>query len=270
MNVFSSLLLVAIIFPAAAALFIGRGCRSSARTAIFASVVSLAAAALFNLRFELLLDGLSVWPFIFTSLTVPAAVIIGRRGISDNLADAQRGGETAYYRLLLIFESGLLALFAAGDAMLFFVFYGFSLLPFFFLAAADFSARRRAAARFFSIEAGGCQLVLLGLLAGAVWECPSSLPIFIVLTAGFTIRIASPPLFAFFTTTSRRPAKKSAAAIDWLPAILLAASGVYGVLRFARPLLPQADFSVAPWLWSLAAAAAFSAALAAVARASEA
>ena len=271
----STLLLIAIFLPSAAALIIGRDPSWARRAAIFAATFTLAAAAVpayhivanavslsgldadrtaqliavdlpwyvstdgpLNVRFQLGLNGMSVWPFILTCLATLAAVAIGTR-------------RATYYRLLLILQTGLLGLFAAREALLFFVFYEFSLIPFFFMIAVDNSGGRRAAASFFCIEAGGGQMVLLGLLAGMATGSVACPWIFFLLAAGFVVR-ATAPLFFCLSAMSR---SFSDTAAFCLPAGLMAMSGVYGVLLFALPMMPEQMADTRPWVLSIAAAA---------------
>ena len=208
---------------------------------------SLAIQGTKNVRFQLGLDGLSVWPFILTCLATLAAVAIGPKKPEDNGA--------AHYRLLLILQTGLLGLFAAREALLFFAFYEFSLIPFFFMIAVGNTAGgRRAATRFLCIEAAGGQMVLLGLLGLLAGMAVGNKPcpwIFYAFAAGFAVRVVVPP-FVCLSATSWRI---SSAAAFFLPAGLLAMSGIYGALLFARPMLPERVADAQPWLLSLAVAA---------------
>ena len=347
----STLLLIAIFLPSAAAVIIGRDLSRARQAAIFTAMLTLATAALpayhivantvspsgldadptveliaidlpwyvstdgsllrpalrarlpnetvlgrslamqgtKSVRFELGLDGRSVWPFLLTCLTVLAAAAIGPNcpviksdlgvsgataGLSSSVfrgflsctagqasSGTREGGGAAYYRLLLVLQTGLLGLFAAREALLFFVFYEFSLIPFFFMIAAGNPDSRRAAARFLCIEAGGGQMVLLGLLAGmatgdaatgSMATGVAAYPwIFFVLAAGFAVRAVAAPFFCLSATSW----SISSAATFFLPAGLLAMSGIYGALLFARPMLPESASAGRPWLLSLAVAA---------------
>lgn len=78
-----------------------------------------------DIRFNLGLDGLSLWMFALSALLSVTAILVSWEAITE------RG--PLFYSLLLILESGMLGVFAARDVLLFYVFFEFTLIPLFFL-----------------------------------------------------------------------------------------------------------------------------------------
>ena len=124
----------------------------------------LASAALpLDVRFSLALDGLSLWLFVLTALLAVVAVLVGWESIRDQTS--------LYYRLLLILETGMLGVFVARDILLFYLFFEFTLVPLFFVIGIWGSDQRRyAAIKFFLFTLTGSVLTLLGLLAIVIWD----------------------------------------------------------------------------------------------------
>jgi hypothetical protein len=75
------------------------------------------------------------------------------------------------------------------------------------------------------------------------------LGIFVVLVAGFTVRVLAPPLLERIKTDGNI----SALIESFLPTILLALSGIYGALRFARPIIADMHATAGPWALGLLA-----------------
>ena len=184
-----TLLLIAVFSSLAAAALPGGSLVQMRWRALFAALVSLAAAAVVigkyppggedfalvdvpwlaargagvDVRFSLALDGLSLWLFGLTAVLMVVAVLIGW--------DAVRQQFGLYYRLLMVLETGLLGVFVARDIVLFYLFFEFTLLPLFFLIGVWGSRQRRyAAIKFFLFTLAGSVLTLLGLLAIVLWD----------------------------------------------------------------------------------------------------
>ncbi len=198
-------------------------------------------------RFDVGLDGLSAAPFALTCLAMLYVVAVALK---------QTGTKGAgYYRLLLVMQTGLLGLFAARDTLLFFVFYESVTIPFIFLLGLYADKGRRTAMRFICLDAAGAAavlLALLGVVAMGLYPAsdPAAIPgglrlgIFLTLVAGFTVRVIATPFFARIKAVG----KMSDIVAGFLPVILLTAGGVYGALRFARPIF--AEVSAAAWPWA--------------------
>ncbi|MEY2631812.1 MAG: hypothetical protein RIR00_466 [Pseudomonadota bacterium] len=160
-----------------------------------------------------------------------------------------------YYSLLLWLEAATLGVFCALDGVLFFVCWELTVPPLYFLIAlwGDGPSRRAVAARYFSLMlAGGVPLlfalVALATQAGGGEGFNFALPywlqhppgyrwqivIFLLLIVGFGVKV---PFLPFHT---------------WLPGVALQGPpaiaallvglklGVFGLLRWTFPLLPEA------------------------------
>ena len=225
------------------------------------------------------LDGLSLWMFGLTGLLTIVAVLISWESIDEQV--------TAYYRLLLLLETGMLGVFVARDIILFYVFFEFTLIPLFFLIGIWGSQQRRyAAIKFFLFTLAGSMLTFLGLLAivlvnfertgtltFSIPELTASLAsqdipqfyqilIFIGLFAGFAIKV---PLFPLHTWLPLAHVEAPAAGSVILAGVLLKI-GTYGFVRFCIPMLPDAVAICMPWLLWLSVAGIIYGALVALAQ----
>ena len=243
------------------------------------------ADSVIDIRFNVAIDGLSVWLFGLTALLSVTAILIGWEAIKEQAS--------LYYRLLLILETGMLGVFVARDIILFYVFFEFTLIPLFFLIGIWGSEERRyAAMKFFLFTLAGSLLTFLGLLsivlwdyahpiAGAAdWRMTFSIPdlvahlnqrpmdisvqlwLFIALFAGFAIKV---PLFPLHTWLPLAHTQAPTAGSVILAGVLLKI-GTYGFVRFNLSMLPDASAVAAPWILGLAAAGIIYGALVALAQ----
>jgi NADH-quinone oxidoreductase subunit M len=225
-----------------------------------------------NIHFSMGLDGLSVWLFGLAALLTFCSVLLSWESIVDRPA--------GFYGMLLLLETGMLGVFAAGDIILFYIFFEFTLIPLFFLIGIWGSEERQhAAVKFFLFTFAGSVLTLLGLLTIVIWQYVSSpaheltfsiarltaslaqhpLPndaahaylqtlVFLALFAGFAIKV---PLFPLHTWLPLAHTQAPAAGSVLLAGVLLKL-GCYGFLRFNLPMLPLATAICLPWLLWLA------------------
>jgi NADH-quinone oxidoreductase subunit M len=305
----SNLLLITTLLPLAGALFICAVSRNTPLVKQIALVVSLATTVLtaillcnyapgddafalhsyawlgessgIDIRFELGLDGLSVWLFGLSALLLLVCVLVSWEAVSDRPA--------AYYALLLLLGTGMLGVFAARDIILFYIFFEFTLIPLFFLIGVwGHEERQYAAAKFFVYTLAGSMLTFLGLLAIVLWDyyhanrgrmtfsipeltaaleahpiaSPYQLWIFLALFAGFAIKV---PLFPLHTWLPLAHTQAPSAGSILLAGVLLKI-GSYGFLRFSVPMLPDATATCVPWLLALSVAGIIYGALVALAQ----
>lgn len=221
-----------------------------------------------DIRFNLGLDGLSLWMFALSALLSVTAILVSWEAIQE------RG--PLFYSLLLLLESGMLGVFAARDVLLFYVFFEFTLIPLFFLIGIWGSEQRRyAAVKFFLFTLAGSMLTFLGMLAiiilhaqhnpesGITFSIPAitaglakypltdaeQLWIFLALFAGFAVKV---PLFPFHTWLPLAHVQAPTAGSVLLAGILLKI-GTYGFLRFNMAMLPVATITCMPWILWLSA-----------------
>ncbi len=224
---------------------------------------------IFDIRFSLGLDGLSLWMFGLAALLSLTAVLVSWDAVQDK--------PVGFYALLLVLESAMLGVFAARDLILFYVFFEFTLVPLFFLIGIwGHEERRRAAVKFFIYTLAGSVLTFLGLLAIVLWNASHAgvvtfdiaaltagleshpLPmtaaggwlqmiVFLALLAGFAVKVPIVPLHTWLPLAHVEA--PTGGSVD-LAGVLLKI-GIYGFLRFSLPMLPEATAVAAPWLFGL-------------------
>lgn len=199
-------------------------------------------------------DGISIAFLPLASLLTVAVILASWRG---NLPSPR-----AYFALLLLLHSATVGVFCALDLILFFLFWELTLPPLFFLISlwGVGPLRRRAATQYtLFMLAGGVALLLGFILLGlnhanetgqavpaglsfdymTLLETPVAAKyqyaVFLLLFLGFAIKA---PVFPFHV---------------WLPAVAMEGPfavgtlltglklGLYGIIRFAVPLAPQAS-----------------------------
>jgi NADH-quinone oxidoreductase subunit M len=226
----------------------------------------------FDVRFSLGLDGLSLWMFGLAALLSLTAVFVSWEAVQDR--------PVGFYVLLLVLEAAMLGVFAARDVILFYVFFEFTLVPLFFLIGIwGHEERRRAAVKFFIYTLTGSLFTFLGLLAIVLWAAshtgsvtfdiealtdatrihplPMSaaggwlqLIVFLALLAGFAVKV---PIVPFHTWLPLAHVEAPTGGSVDLAGVLLKL-GIYGFLRFSMPMLPEATAAAAPWLFGLGVA----------------
>lgn len=216
-----------------------------------------AAADAIKLEFHFGLDGVSVVMIVLTALLGVVCVLSSWDAITER--------ESEFYAALLILQSGVIGVFCAFDAVLFYVFFEFTLIPLFFLIAIWGGPQRRyAAVKFFLYTLAGSLVTLLGLItligyaAKGGLTSPCSLPelaawyqanpmdpklqiaVFLALSVGFLIKV---PVFPFHTWLPLAHVEAPTAGSILLAGVLLKL-GTYGFLRFCLPMLPDACLTV--------------------------
>ncbi|MBA4106036.1 MAG: NADH-quinone oxidoreductase subunit N [Pirellula sp.] len=216
-----------------------------------------AAADAIKLEFHFGLDGVSVVMIVLTTLLGVVCVLSSWDAITER--------ESEFYAALLILQSGVIGVFCAFDAVLFYVFFEFTLIPLFFLIAIWGGPQRRyAAVKFFLYTLAGSLVTLLGLItligyaAKGGLTSPCSLPelaawykanpmpfslqvaTFLALSVGFLIKV---PVFPFHTWLPLAHVEAATAGSILLAGVLLKL-GTYGFLRFCLPMLPDACLTV--------------------------
>lgn len=206
-----------------------------------------------NVHYLVGIDGLSVAFPPLTALLFLAVIAAGGSG-AHHLP-------RLYYSLLLVLETATLGIFCALDLVLFFLFWELTLIPLYFLISLwGIGPHRRYAAVQYSLFmlGGGVPLLFgflllafhqaelngLGLPQGLGWDyralLETTLPpgpqmqVFLLLLLGFAVKVPLVPLHTWLAVVSMEGPAPIAALITGLKL------GVYGLLRFAVPLAPQA------------------------------
>ncbi|HUX37301.1 MAG TPA: NADH-quinone oxidoreductase subunit M [Rectinemataceae bacterium] len=199
-----------------------------------------------GISFSLGLDGLSLPLVLLTVLVTPVALIVAAR--------REDRRSPTLYGLILAMEAGLVGVFAARDAIVFYLFWELALVPVYFIAGFWGGAKRvPVTLKFLVYTVAGSLFMLFGILyVHAFTLAPRgfSLSAFYTATlpaeaapwilAAFAVAFAiKMPLFPFHTwqsdTYHEAPASGSL-----LLAALMAKMGLYGVMRWMLPVFPTA------------------------------
>lgn len=217
--------------------------------------------ARFGIRYTLGLDGISAAMVLLTAFIVVVALGISAREIVHHRA--------AYYALILVMTGGIMGVFLALDLLLFYVFWEVMLLPMFLLICIWGQARPiYSALKFFLFSIAGSLFMLLaiiglhlvhgrqtGLYTFALAEllhadiAPATAAwLFAAFLLAFGIKVPFFPVHGWLPDAYTN----ASTAGSLILAALLAKTGIYGLIRFAYPLLPTAAPLFAPALLTLA------------------
>jgi NADH-quinone oxidoreductase subunit M len=205
--------------------------------------------ARFNIHYHLGVDGISVLFILLTSFFTPIVVLAGWRVIEKRVAQ--------YMASFLIMSGTMIGVFAALDAVLFYVFWEAMLIPMFLIIGVWGGPNRvYAAVKFFLYTLLGSLLMLVALIylynqSGGSFEILDFHQVVLPMTAQILIFIAF--FFAFAVKVPMFPLH------TWLPdahveaptggSVILAAImlkvGAYGFLRFSLPIVPDASHRLA-------------------------
>ncbi len=214
----------------------------------------------YGIRYVLAMDGIALLMVLLTAFLQLAAILL-----------AWRVEEKAsyFFALLLLLESGLMGIFLAYDLILFYLFWEIALIPMFFLIAVwGGENRRRAALKFFLYTLAGslCMLVAMitlyqihgdqsgtySFVIGDLLQTKLSSTQEVWLFAGFMAAfIVKSPLVPFHTWLTDALTEAPAAGSLDLTGLLIK-TGIYGMIRLAFPLFPNASRDFLPILAVLA------------------
>ncbi|OGS98380.1 MAG: NADH-quinone oxidoreductase subunit M [Gallionellales bacterium RIFCSPLOWO2_02_FULL_59_110] len=205
--------------------------------------------ARFNIHYHLGVDGISVLFILLTAFFTPIVVLAGWQVIEKRVAQ--------YMASFLIMSGIMIGVFAALDAILFYVFWEAMLIPMFLIIGVWGGQNRvYAAVKFFLYTLLGSLLMLVALIylynqSGGSFAILDFHKTAIPMTAQILIFIAF--FFAFAVKVPMFPVH------TWLPdahveaptggSVILAAImlkvGAYGFLRFSMPIVPDASHQLA-------------------------
>lgn len=222
-----------------------------------------------NIHYRLGVDGVSLLFLPATTLLFAATVIAARPGVER---------ARLYFSLILLLEVAVLGVFLAIDAMFLFLCWELTVVPIYFLVAlwGVGSRRRHAATQYTLLMLAGGVPLLFGLLIPAlslpapVFDLPtllahplprgSQFAVFLLLLVGFGVKAPLPP---FHTWLPQLAMEGPVAVIALIAGVKL---GVYGLIRFAIPLAPEAAASLHWLLAGIGVVAVLHGALAALAQ----
>ena len=202
-------------------------------------------------RFAVGLDGLSKILVLLTAVSFPLIFIATWR---DQYKKAWN-----FYALMLLSQAGLIGVFVATDALLFYFFWELALIPVYFLCSQWGGERRiQATFKFFIYTFVGSLLMLVGII-WLYWQTPDhsfslqsfyALPrtlsgkdqswVFWLMFLAFAIKMPIWPLHTWQPETY----EQSPTATTMVLSAIMVKMGVFGVIRWLVPVVP-----VGSWAW---------------------
>lgn len=203
-----------------------------------------------GIQFHIGIDGISMVLILLTGLLYP--FIVGA-AIQDEVKNPK-----SFYALMLTMQLGLMGVFMSKDAFLFYVFYELTLIPIYFICAIWGGERSiPITLKFFIYTLAGSLFMLVAIIY-LYFKTPGNhtfdiesfyhLPltaaeqawIFWAFFLAFAVKI---PVFPFHTWQPDTYTVSPAAGTMLLAGIMLK-MGIYGLIRFVIPVVPQ---GVAAW-----------------------
>jgi NADH-quinone oxidoreductase subunit M len=210
-----------------------------------------------GISYSLGIDGISLVLILLTTILTPLSLLFSLTHVSKRV----RGFSIAFLAL----ETGVLGTLCALDLALFYVFWEVMLVPMYFIIGIWGGSRRiYAAMKFFLFTMAGSLLMFLAILYVASrnravtgsWsflltdltriDFPPGLQavLFLAFALAFAIKV---PVFPLHTWLPDAHTEAPTAGSILLAGVLLKL-GVYGYLRFALPLFPDAALRYGPWV----------------------
>jgi len=226
----------------------------------FTENVPWIAAGPFAMRYNVGIDGISLWLVILTTFIMPLAVLSTWTAVEEKVKE--------YMICLLLLETGMLGAFISLDLFLFYIFWEVMLIPMYFIIGIWGGKNKiYAAVKFFIYTMVGSLLMLValiflyfkGLNAGFTnfgllqffdlrLDPATQTWLFLAFALAFAIKV---PMFPLHTWLPDAHTEAPTAGSVILAAILLK-MGTYGYVRFAMPLFPDAAHRFTPLIATLA------------------
>ena len=210
--------------------------------------------ATFNIHYHLGVDGISLLFILLTSFTNVLVVIAGWKVIEKNVAQ--------YMAAFLIMAGLMNGVFAALDAILFYVFWEAMLIPMFIVIGVWGGARRvYASIKFFLYTFLGSLLMLVAFIylylkSGSfeilqfhqlVLSLPEQVFIFLAFFTAFAVKV---PMWPVHTWLPDAHVEAPTGGSVVLAAIMLKL-GAYGFLRFSLPIAPDGSHALSGFMITL-------------------
>lgn len=206
-------------------------------------LVDLAWIPQFGIHFKAGVDGISMVLLVLTNLLIPIIVL---SSFKQDVKDQQ-----AFYALIFFMQSGLLIVFTALDAFLFYVGWEVALIPVYFICALWGGENRiKANLKFFVYTIAGSLLMLIAIIYLHLQTPGNSYDIsefykleldsvtqgwiFWAFFVAFAIKM---PIFPFHTWQPDTYTEAPTAGTMLLAGIMLK-MGIYGVIRWLIPVAP--------------------------------
>lgn len=201
--------------------------------------------SMLNSRFTLKADGLAKILVLLTAISFPAIFIATNKNVV-----AQKN---IFLSLLLLTQAGLMGVFLAADALLFYFFWELALIPVYFLCSIWGGEKRIAITfKFFIYTFLGSLFMLIGILLLYVNTPDQSFAIesfkHVQLTNGMQLTAFALFFIAFaikmpiFPLHTWQPDayEQSPTAVTMVLSAVMVKMGLYGILRWLMPLFPMA------------------------------
>lgn len=203
-----------------------------------------------GINFNIGIDGISIILVLLTAITYPLIVLSAQKHNYKN----------SFYALAMLMQTGLMGVFIARDAFLFYVFYELALIPIYFICAIwGGNHRIRVTLKFFIYTMAGSLFMLVAIIYLYLkTPVPHNFNIqnfyHVALTAtqqswlfwAFFIAFAiKMPIFPFHTWQPDTYTEAPAAGTMLLAGIMLK-MGIYGFIRLVIPVVP---LGVEQWQW---------------------
>jgi NADH-quinone oxidoreductase subunit M len=198
-----------------------------------------------NSRFLLQADGLAKILILLTAISFPAIFI----ATSKN----QPAQKNIFLSLMLLTQAGLMGVFLAGDALLFYFFWELALIPVYFLCSIWGGEKRIAVTfKFFIYTFLGSLFMLIGIILlysnttdhsfliesfkHSNLNTAQSITGFALFFIAFAIKM---PIFPFHTWQPDAY-EQSPTAVTMVLSAVMVKMGLYGIIRWLLPLFPAA------------------------------
>lgn len=225
----------------------------------FVENVPWIAAGPFAMRYNVALDGISLWLVILTTFIMPIAVLSTWTAVEERVKE--------YMICLLLLQTGMIGAFISLDLFLFYIFWEVMLIPMYFIIGIWGGKNRvYAAVKFFIYTMVGSLLMLVALIflyfkgmqAGITdfslihffslkLDPAVQTWLFLAFAFAFAIKV---PMFPLHTWLPDAHTEAPTAGSVILAAVLLK-MGTYGYVRFAMPLFPDATQQFTPLIATL-------------------
>ena len=260
------LLLLLLFFPLLGAIITALSGQAAKAVALVSSIVSLGIALVLvanfvpdassqfvvnypwienlGIRFHAGIDGISMITVLLTNLLVPIIILASLKHEYKN--------QHAFFALILFMQSGLLLVFTAMDAFLFYIGWEAALIPIYFICAIWGGRDRiRVNMKFFVYTVGGSLFMLLGIIYLYLQNPAHNFDIqafysleldpvqqgwiFWSFFIAFAIKM---PVFPFHTWQPDTYTEAPTPGTMLLSGIMLK-MGIYGVIRWILPVVPM-------------------------------
>lgn len=199
-----------------------------------------------GITFKAGIDGISIILVMLTTLLIPLIILSTFNNKDEKPA--------VFYALILFMQTGLLGVFIALDAVLFYVFWEWALIPIYFIAALWGGSNRISITfKFFIYTVLGSLFMLTGIIYlylqtpaphsfalesfyNASLSFQEELWVFAAFFLAFAIKM---PVFPFHTWQPDTYTESPTAGTMLLAGIMLK-MGIYGVIRWIIPAMPHA------------------------------